>query len=99
MPALQRGQHYLNIQVCNGKNCFYLFSVPAAKCADEQKNRDTGQKYRLQKVLSLTVNIKHGKAAAALKEGLKRKRKQDTPGDTTESPRLEKTPVTLLNTV
>lgn len=53
--------------------------------ADEQKNTGTGQKYRLQKVLSLTVNIKHGKAVVVLKEGLKRKREQGTPGDTSDA--------------
>ena len=58
--------------------------MPAAEFAHEQKNTETGQKYRLQKV-SLTVNIKCGKAVAVLKEGLKRKREQDTPRDTSDA--------------
>lgn len=62
----------------------FTSSVHLLQFADEQQNTGTRQKYRLQKV-SLTMNIKHGKAVAALKQGLKRKREQNAPGHTSDA--------------
>lgn len=62
----------------------FTSSVCLLQFADEQQNTGTRQKYRLQKV-SLTVNIKHGKAVAVLKQGLKRTREQDAPGHVSDA--------------
>lgn len=59
----------------------FTSSVCLLQSLQMNKRTQEQDRSRLQKV-SVTVNIKYGKAVAVLKGGLKRKREQDTPGDT-----------------